>query len=295
MTDMKKESKNSKLTITASQKNELLRLAIARLNNQIRSNKTNNYPDFFPRAEESAQISSRREFNQGDIINQLHGLDMQTLMNFDRRFGGLCELVCNFVFIEDLLGKSTSLQPNQLSVSQINKRDIQINYLKYKITPNKINQSQVKKSHILDVVGFFSKIIALLLDIYPCSIMSFKEQIKLITNNNNGDKVINTDIFKDKLNSIRQGTYLKFEVFNKSFSSFSGHSMLIKKTGKNEYSFFDPNDGEKLKVDIDKLEVLVNEGIKNYNGTNVAFIDAKDFKKKYLQSIDLQNNNPPTP
>ncbi len=146
-------------------------------------------------------------FNQAAIINDRLPANLK---KFDYRFNGLCELICNKVILDDLLGKTVSGE----------------NYLKKEITPEKLNKETIIKSHLIDVFSVFHKIIAFLFRIYPDNLFSFTDQWNLTVSNGTGLKV-NREILKTGLEDIDVGTTLKIEVFSKSSSGFSGHSLLV--------------------------------------------------------------------
>ena len=64
----------------------------------------------------------------------------------------------------------------------------------------------------------------------------------------------------------------------------SGHSMVIKKTGDDQYSFFDPDTGRTDNLTAgelaDKIDSMMDEG----GYTNMAFIDGK----KYVKSLGYE-------
>lgn len=222
---------------------------------------------------------NKKSFCQNIIIDALPDLQMETLTNFNDRFGGLCEIVCNFVLVNDLLGSvNVPLQNNEIKLS----KKLNSNYFVEKITPQGLNQPHIKKSHILDASSFFVKIIAFIFDIYPCSILSFYEQRQLLLKNELGEKFINPDVVRKRFDALDTDQYVKFEVFSKGFG-FSGHSMLIKKTNDNEYSYFDPNTGEHSKLDFEALMPFLNDSYRKW-GNCVAFIDAEAFLKQYVQT-----------
>src|ERR1700683_4507334 len=83
-------------------------------------------------------------FNQySDLIYKLNPEKHQTLLDVNRRFNGLCELVCNCVLIDDLLGKGS----NQ-------------NFIRDRITVERMDEDKIKKSHILDIYSIFRRMIA---------------------------------------------------------------------------------------------------------------------------------------
>lgn len=198
-------------------------------------------------------------FNQDDMINsQLP----DTLKGFVFRFQGLCELICNKVLIEDLLGKEGS-----------------INQLKQKITPEELNKDSITKSHMLDVYSIFHKMAAFLFGVYPDNIFSVLDQWKLVEDTGN-EKKINREVLADGLKHLENGTILKLEVFSKDQLSFTGHSLLVKKVNENEFIFFDPNSGEHRGLSMDELSNKIDEQLQNFEGTDLFFTKGDDYLKR---------------
>jgi hypothetical protein len=81
----------------------------------------------------------------------------------------------------------------------------------------------------------------------------------------------------ERFNQVPVGFAIKFFVFEKSYLSMNGHSMLIKKTSEDLYTFFDNNKGYQLNLDIEQLVVEINTASKTYTATHIIFIDAHHF------------------
>ncbi|MEX2409882.1 MAG: hypothetical protein WD607_00685, partial [Candidatus Paceibacterota bacterium] len=169
--------------------------------------------------DDDGTINTFIPFSQEELIDEQKL--PKDLNKFVLKYDGLCDLVCNRVLIDNLLGKDD--------------RDV----LKKEITVENLNKDYIKNSHLLDVFSFFQKMVSFLFGIYPDNIFSTTEQRRLVKN-----KRINEKILFEGLEKIEPGTTLKVEVFKKNLTSFYGHSLLVKKTEKNEFIFFDPNTGE---------------------------------------------------
>ncbi len=202
-------------------------------------------------------------FNQSDIISELHPEKHKTLLGFVDRFGGLCQLICNRILLDDLLGNGENL-----------------NSIKNHITIERMDEEKIKKSHLLDVYSIFRKAIAFLFGIYPDNIFSCFDQWKLVKTSKGHLRKVNSKILEKGLNDIREGEILKLEVFRKGILSFSGHSLLIKKMSKKNYIFFDPNSGEHRDLSFCQLSKKINEQLKKWNGTDIYLTKGKCFLKR---------------
>jgi hypothetical protein len=228
------------------------------------------------------------------------------------KYNGLCEIICNYILLNDMLGSNeafladdvniTNLTVEQLVAnfsvaSSLKKDDVQrINlnpYLSYAmknqdkfrahITENKLKT--VQETHYLDVIGFISKLFALLFSIYPCNLFSNvpfdkKSYLQVKDFLGNPRVVVNNDVFFEKLSELPPGFYIKMFVFKKVFLSASGHSTLIKKLDDNTYSFFDPDHGEYMGLSFSDLVQKINV-VANFGYTHMVFLDAAEFLNSY--------------
>lgn len=198
-------------------------------------------------------------FNQADIINSQLPDNLKGMVF---RFQGLCELICNKVLMDSLLGKEGVT-----------------NQLKQKITPEELNKDPVAKSHLLDVYSVFYKMAAFLFGVYPDNIFSVLDQWKLVEDTG-GEKKVNKELLTEGLKHLDNGTTLKLEVFCKDKSSFTGHSLLVKKVNDNEFIFFDPNSGEHRGLSSDELANKIDEQLKQWNGTDLFFTKSEAYLKR---------------
>ncbi|WP_115705632.1 hypothetical protein [Legionella sainthelensi] len=230
-------------------------------------------------------------FCQANICNEVaeNPNKFETLSKFRLKFNGLCELICNYVIMQDLLGRpivnnSRNDQYQKDNLNWFQRGDAIIlgkpseNHLKKQIELPLLNTPRVKQSHILYVSSFFEKCKAYLFNIYPHDIFSYTEKVQ------QNDATVNRAVLEDKLKSLENGMNIKFSVFSKGLFSFQGHSMVIKKTGE-KYSFFDPNYGEYPNLDINKLCDKINNAMKEYDGTHMAFLNGKE----YVASLEKNN------
>lgn len=249
--------------------------------------------------------ASDGEYRQSDLLESIEKNkdEFSTLHELILRFNGLCELITNYVIMEDLMGKPVdkaafSNLNRFYSLKEYKKEDFDMrscvegvieliniseqkkNQFQQKITLFNMNQPRVKQCHIMDVTNFFQKVLAYLFDIYPFNIFSFHEKPQI-------DKQVNQALLQEKLNGLEDGFYIKFIVFQKGFLSMEGHSMLIKKTGET-YAFFDPNVGEEQSLDIDALCNKINASMLSYKGSKMVFLDGKQFIQELVPDPEEQ-------
>lgn len=206
----------------------------------------------------------------------------KTLEGFILKFDGLCELISNYVIMENLLGKDTCEDTSHFN-EKLSRGNFSygwqdgalflnppVNHLKAQIGLFALNQKEVKQSHILYFSSMFEKLMAYLFNIYPHDLFSVFDKVQ------QSDNKVNEMLLSQKLNTLDDGAYIKFSVFTKGIFSFQGHSMVIKKTG-HDYSFFDPNVGEHLHLNSAGLCSKINDAMKRYHGTHMAFINGSEY------------------
>lgn len=202
------------------------------------------------------KLNKNVKFKQNYIIQITGGLP-EGLNEINLKFDGLCELICNKILINDLLGKGNE------------------DFLKKNINIKELNQESILKSHLLNVYSFFNKMTAFLFGIYPDNIFSTKEQWKLVK-----EKEVNEVILSKGLEKIEPGTTLKLEIFKRDKTSFSGHSLLIKKTDTDKFIFFDPNSGEHRELSLKELRKKINEQLTEFDGTDIFITKGDSFIKR---------------
>jgi len=170
-------------------------------------------------------------------------------------YDGLCEVICNLAIQDNLLGNEGKFES---------------------IALNKLN---ITDTHIMHNFSFFDKALAFLFNRYPFNIFS-SSQKEL-----SGQSAV---LFKQKFAGLTLGSYVKFFTFQKMAIGYSSqsHSLLIKKTGADTYSFFDPNHGEFSQLRINELEIAINYTARAWQSTHIAFISGD----KYIQSLYNQQS-----
>jgi hypothetical protein len=205
--------------------------------------------------DKNSNIETTVQFNQNDIIScpELP----EKLIEINLKFNGLCELICNKILIDDLLGRGNK------------------DFLKKEITTDALNKESILKSHLLDVYSVFNRMLAFLFCIYPDNIFSIKNQWNLVKQCN-----VNEGILLKGLGTVESGTTLKLEVFKRTKTSFSGHSLLVKKINADEFIFFDPNTGEHRGLSKKKLVQKINDQLTQWGGTDIFFSKGDSYKKR---------------
>ena len=244
---------------------------------------------------EFSQTQLNREINSGK------------LNKIKIKYNGLCEIICNYVLLEDMLGNNHPIplqEDVQANLSQIQDYKLAITFKensnfvkayknKYGDKITKDNLRKVEDTHILNVTSFVSRLLALFCSIYPCNLFSNAPFTKKPYRNKrlpNGQirAFVNKEILSEKLSCLEDGFYIKFFAFQKNGFSLFGHSMLIKKICDNTYSFFDPNHGESMNLNLDELTEKINNSVKENHANRIAFIDAKKFVKSFeIQQKDI--------
>ncbi|OAB80976.1 hypothetical protein WSTR_04830 [Wolbachia endosymbiont of Laodelphax striatellus] len=222
------------------------------------------------------------KFSQGDIINVTSNYKYPLTAKIQKEFDGLCDILCNYVTEHDLLfdiGSSQKLTEKS----------------RYKNILSELEAHTVH-SHILKASSLIEKILALLFGIYPCNILTYPNQLKIINyNSSSGSYCIKKEILEKDINSIGSGNYIKFCTFKRTPTQFHGHSMLIRKNGNDDFTFFDPNDGIRFNLTLSELVAVLNKKMfdhkKMWSHNDVAFIDNTKFLKK-IQSYPSQELTP---
>lgn len=218
------------------------------------------------------------------------------------RYNGLCEIICNYILLNDMLGENhllplqedvfenwlnTEAGNEQLKLKFKEDSTFVTNYRnKYgeKITVD--NLRKVEDTHILNVTSFFTRLLALFFSIYPCNLFSnapFTKSPYITTQLYDGttQALVDKEMLSERLGQLDNGFYIKFFAFRKNGFSMEGHSMLIKKIGDNQYTFFDPNHGEYMGLNIDELVEKINSATKEHRANHMAFLDAREFLNSY--------------
>lgn len=206
-------------------------------------------------------VPSYIPFNQADVASHLKA-EHTKLKKVNRVRHGLCEIISNAVLKDDLLGKATDS-----------------NFLRRNVTVENLTRDDIKNSHLLEVFSPFRKIVAIVFSIYPKNIFSIRDQWKLVGKpKGSRSRRVNTAILKKGLSQIDTGTTLKLAVFSKSMFEFSGHSLLIKKTASNRYTFFDPNTGEHRHLSLTRLAHKIDHQLNMWDGTDIFLMKGDDYR-----------------
>ncbi|WP_454780356.1 hypothetical protein [Legionella sp. WA2022007384] len=226
----------------------------------------------------------KKYYNQADFIAKLQqDSNYQSLNSARLRFSGLCELICNYIIKEDLMGLSS--QSDSVDDSGFNRiLPSNLNDIRLLAGVYQLNTNWVLGSHILETSSHFEKLKAYMLNIYPYSLFSSSDVSK-------DGQQLNPALFTKKLDELEAGTYIKFMAFSKSFGRMVGHSMLIKKNSDNTYSFFDPNKGEHLELTSVEICNKLNKSLKLYDATHMAFLDGLKYIRSLSQTTTSNESN----
>ena len=225
-----------------------------------------------------------------------------TLRKIIIKYNGLCEIICNYILLEDLLGEK-NLLPLQEDVQadwlntepgleqlgmkfKENTNFVMDNRNKYGDEITLANLRKVENTHILNVINFFTRLIVVLFSIYPCNLFSNYPFAKLPYRrtklpDGTTETYVERFMLAERLNQLPVGFYIKFFAFKRKALSMEGHSMLIKKMNADKYSFFDPDYGEYLNLNIDELVGKINNSTKEFSANKMVFLDAKNFVNSY--------------
>lgn len=214
----------------------------------------------------SSTLLTRIPFDQYSIISELDPKKHERLLEIRSQFGGLCELICNRILLDDSLGTGKDLDS-----------------IKNRVTVERLNKEKIKKSHLLELYSVFHRATSLLFGRYPDNIFMYFDQIKLVCKKpESNQRMINREVLEKGLNQLEEGEVIKLEVFSKNGLNFSGHSLLFKKMAKDDYIFFDPNTGEHRNLSFIQLSNHIDEQLAMFMGTDVLLIKAKKFLEKLL-------------
>lgn len=232
-----------------------------------------------------AERDGHMHFSQSELIGSDEFKQYANLNTFVVRFNGLCELICNSVIADDLMGSKDRLLKSQLQkfnkdlldVKWIDNRAIQLIYKTlltnasnpYKEKISLMHLDTFSSTHTLDATSYFQQMTAYILGIYPFDLFSYGDAVQT-------GKKVNASVLENKLAQLEDGSYIKFMAFSKGFLGFQGHAMVIKKTGRT-FSFFDPNSGEKFGITPEELSGYIDSAMLFYHGTHMAFMDGKEF------------------
>ncbi|STY29508.1 Gala protein type 1, 3 or 4 [Legionella wadsworthii] len=220
-------------------------------------------------------VKKKKYYNQDDFLSKLFGDTHYQSLSIKRdQFSGLCELICNYIIKEDLMGYSAQDTSLERNISGMPKN---LNEIQFMAGLYQLNSDWVLNSHILDTSSTTDKLKAYLFNQYPYTLFSSSDVSK-------DGKQLDYTLLKDQLDALEKGCYVKFIAFAKSLGKMEGHSMLIKKNPDNTYSFFDPNKGEYLLLNPQELCSKLNKALRLNNATHMAFLDGVQYIKKLNKS-----------
>ena len=207
------------------------------------------------------------------------------LKSLKLRFSGLCELVSNAVIADNLMGHQDHIftshlekfNKKRLSVKPSGERSIQLVYKALNHVRNPYDKISLmhlnafSNTHSLDVASYFQHMFSYFLGVYPFDLFSFEDKVQV-------GRHVDEVVLGNKLDTLDEGSYIKFMTFSMTWTGFQGHSMVIKKTG-NTFSFFDPNEGETFGLSLSRLCERINgcmdSGLRPYD--RMAFVDGNQF------------------
>lgn len=210
-------------------------------------------------------------FTQDHLIELIREdpVKYQKLNQIIDRYGGICDLICNQILIEDTLDK-----PDRAD-----------DFWDRTITLESINSERIRNSHVVSSYSIFDKMMAIFFNRFPDNILSPAEQSQLVSKVkfDNGEEVgcLNPAVFNDALaQKVKIGEMIKVEIFCRDGLHFEGHSMLLKKTGDNKFTLFDPDGGEFRSYDFANVALKINSTIVRHQGFQVLLMRGDDFRKR---------------
>ena len=236
-------------------------------------------------------------YNQANLFNAPEFEQHATLKPFVLKYGGLCELVTNSVISDNLMGSKDNvirahfekLDLSLLDIETMNDHTIRLIFkvlMNNAVNPYKKNLScmhldSYSTTHLLDITSYFQQMMAYCLGVYPFSLFSAGEHVKIQAEL---DATAHSAALERQLHALEDGSYIKFMVFRRGWFEFTGHALAIKKTG-DSFSFFDPNVGETFDLNFSQLCHCIMAAKKTYNGTSLAFLDGNTFVKTIADRI----------
>lgn len=206
-----------------------------------------------------------RDFNQKSLIEYLNDTFKYDpdcypeLHRIAKKYNGLCEIICNFMF--DKMGKEYSVYEGLRDVIKLQ------------------NINDFKDTHILENYSFSQKMKSIFQSIYPNNLLDQAKQDRIVVKNQNYSEespflnVLDENLFMNFLNkNVQVNQTIRTRVFGKLSLNFgAGHSVLFRKTGDNEFTFFDPNYGLWNKNSSQELMTLLNLTMHEFNSTQIYF------------------------
>lgn len=227
-------------------------------------------------------------FNQETVIHRL-GQDRQRLNQAVANYGGLCDILCNDIIMQDLIATRQMVQPDAQASNQVQNQN-QFDHFKKAEAIDRL-ENDVSRLHILKQVSIFQLIKAVVFNKIPNNILSSKDQKSLTKLDNKSP-----DDVKEALNravdNLPQGKTIKFMVYSKKGLSFSGHTMLVRKNNNGSFTLFDPNEGAKVYNSQEDMVNSLHDKQKQYQKefkfNNVCFVDPEKMLPKKEAKADVK-------
>ena len=194
-----------------------------------------------------------------------------------KKYDGLCEVICNYVLLNDLIDIGKNITTEEFDTM---------------ITEETISKSPAVQMHIAENNSLIKMAFYHITSYYPGNLLDISNQKKL---NNKVENKFNADIINKALGLIENGQYVKLIGLLPGFNQ--AHVMLIKKTDKDIFYFFDPNRGIQRYNREELKQVLISICL---NGENyecdpeepeqetidiyydrILFLDGSKFKEDY--------------
>lgn len=217
------------------------------------------------------------QFCQKSLIERVSEGSNSKLKMLIKKYGGLCEVICNYVLLHDLIDKVFL--------------DIKV-FLDLVITEEAISKCPAVQMHIAENNSLIKMAFYHITSYYPGNLLDISDQKKL---NNKVENKFNADIINKVLGLIENGQYVKLIGLLPGFNQ--GHAMLIKKTDKDIFYFFDPNRGIQRynREELKQALISICPNGKNYECNpeepeqktidiyydRILFLDGSKFKEDY--------------
>lgn len=198
------------------------------------------------------------------------------------KYQGLCDIICNYIVINDLF--EPSMEQDEL---------IEKAWNELKSLTGEKNRQRLEKDyaplHVLKLATVPQLMKAVLFNELPHNVVD-KAQQKALDNltqtlTSQTAKILN--IVDSLLKDMDAGQYIKVCPFTRSKAHFQGHTMVVRKNGPEDYTFFDPDRGFKLaltKADMqDELLSIMRSFSKEYQ--SICFLDASKQLQNELKSV----------
>ncbi len=220
-------------------------------------------------------------FSQYSLVSQVLNDQEKhkNLYEIVKNYNGLCDIICNEILFKDSLGKTKDFNKS-ITLKKLEKISgthvVKINnhfsliLAQYNLLPNTF--FSLHELRHLTRKGEFSDISHLKSNPFldPFAIISVNER-----------RLLNQEVFAKGVQRIPVNETAKLIVYCAGFllPSSSGHSILIKKTKKGKYIYFDPNQGEFRGLSLELLIDQINALLLQSSYTNIILLSREDSLK----------------